>query len=397
MGKIKLLANVCLLIALYYFVYFTYTGIRQPIPALGDSWDYHIPIAQTILDGRFLNPSNFVLAQWYYPGSSEAIISLFIFFHIPLTLSNIFAVIVLFFGLWKLGGIFKLRYYYALIFSLTFITLNVVVRWLNAVSIDVWVGVFFVLAIILLENPKKSLLYFAKLGFVSGMLIGSKYTAFLFAVVLLGFYIKSTIKVVNLPRILVFIVPFSIFGLFWYVRNYLLMHNPFYPLEIWGFKGKLLFTDRVWNIFLKHPLQMFDSAFSEYKIWSFVVLIALGWLAYQYLIKKHYYLDSIKKLFLLGLINLLFYFTFPTSEQPWIMVSSLRYSLPVFIPLILGVFLLAAKYKKEEVIGYIAIGNMIMVVSLAYHPKLVLLYLPLAIIIFYFMDRYEKKNFTKMS
>ena len=397
MGKIKLLANVCLLIALYYFIHFTYIGVLQPIPVLGDSWDYHIPIAHTILDGNFLHSSDFRIPQWYYPGSSEAINSLFILIHIPLTLSNILASVVLFFCLWRLALVFRLRYYYALIFALTFTTLNVVVRWLNAVSIDVWVGVFFTLAIILLENPKKSLLYFAKLGFVSGMLIGSKYTASLFAVVLMGFYIKNILRVVNIPRILTFLIPFYIFGLFWYIRNYLVMHNPFYPLEVAGFNGKLPFTERVWSIFLKHPFQMFDSAFAEYKMWSFVVLIAIGWLFYKFIVKKQYHMDSINKLFLLGLINFLFFFTFPTSEQPWIMVSSFRYSFPAFIPLILGVFLLAAKYRKEELIGYIAIGNMIMVISLAYYPKLVLLYIPIAIIIFYFINRYERKSITKIS
>jgi len=85
MGKIKLLANVCLLIALYYFIHFTYIGVLQPIPVLGDSWDYHIPIAHTILDGNFLHSSDFRIPQWYYPGSSEAINSLFILIHIPLT------------------------------------------------------------------------------------------------------------------------------------------------------------------------------------------------------------------------------------------------------------------------------------------------------------------------
>ena len=383
----RVLATACMLVALYYLTYYIYTGILNPAPGLGDSWDYHIPIAKTILDGSFLHPANFKLAQWYYPGSSEAINALFMLFHIPLTLSNIFATIILFFCLWKLALVFRLQHYYALIFALTFTTLNVVVRWLNAVGIDVWVGVFFTSAIILLKNPKKSLLYFAKLGFVLGMLVGSKYTTPVFTLVLLCFYIRNILRVINLPRILVFLVPFSIFGLFWYIRNYLLVHNPFYPLEAFGFKGKLLFTDRVWNVTLKHTIQMFDSGLAEYKMWLFVVIIALGWLVYQYVIKKRYKLNSINELFLIGLMNFLFYFTFPTSEQPWIMVSSLRYSFPAFIPLILGVFLLAAKYRMEEMIGYIALGNMIMVTSLAYYPKLVFFYIPLVILVFYFFRR----------
>jgi len=132
---------------------------------------------------------------------------------------------------------------------------------------------------------------------------------------------------------------------------------------------------------------MFNSLFAEYKMWSFSIIIAIGWLIYQNVIKKKHNLNSINKLFILGLINLILYFSFPTSEQPWIMVSSLRYSFPAFIPLILGIFLLAEKYHKEELIGYIVIGNMIMATSLLYYPKLVLFYVPIAIIIFHLINK----------
>ncbi|GIW61316.1 MAG: hypothetical protein KatS3mg089_0168 [Patescibacteria group bacterium] len=390
--NLRTLANVCLIIALYYFTYYVYQGIINPIPALGDSWDYHIPIAKTILDGRFLNPSDFKLPQWYYPGSSEAINALFILLHIPLTLSNIFATCVLFFVLLKLARVFSLQDYYAIIFASAFTTLNVVVRWLNAVSIDVWVAVWFALSMVLLENPKKNYLYFAKLGFVLGMLIGSKYTAFIFLLVLLAFYfknIKNIIKLLTLSKFLTFFVPFSIFGLFWYIRNYIYTQNPFYPLPVLGFPGKEIFGNyRVWNVGLKYPITMFDSALAEYKMWIFVVILAFSWLVYRYIIKRQYHIDAINKLFFLGLTNFLLYFTFPTSEQPWIMVSSFRYSFPAFIPLMLGTFLLAAKYKKEDLVGYLAVGNMIMVTSLEYHPKLVFIYIPLALLIFYL----QKKN-----
>jgi hypothetical protein len=72
------------------------------------------------------------------------------------------------------------------------------------------------------------------------------------------------------------------------------------------------------------------------------------------------------------------------------MVSSFRYSLPAYIPLILGVFLLAAKYKKEELIGYVAHASMINVLTMAYYPKLVLVYLPLSLFIFYVLHRNDK-------
>jgi hypothetical protein len=388
--QIKTIARVGVIIAGYYVIYAIYVGILNPIPALGDSWDYHIPIAKTILNGTFLHPINFRLPQWYYPGSSEVFLSLFILFHIPLTLSNLFATLILFFSLWKLGNIFRLSYYYSLLFALTFCTLNGVVRWVNAVSIDVWVAVFFVLSLILLEQPKKSLLYFFKLGCVVGMLVGSKYTALLFVCVLVGLYLRNILKILTLSRFLVFLLPFSFFGVFWYVRNYISTHNPFYPLDVVGFKGTNLFIENIGEIAFLYPQTMLDAGFGEYKIWIFTLFIALGWLLYRYIFQKNFTQDGISKLFLLGFFNFLLFLTFPTSEQPWIMVSSFRYSFPVFIPLLLGTFLLAKKYKMEEWIGYIAISSMIMVTSLEYYPKLVLFYLPFAFVVFYLIQKYEK-------
>ena len=299
---------------------------------------------------------------------------------------------MLFFCLWKLALTFRLDKYYSLLFATAFCTLNVVVRWLNAVSIDVWIAIWFTLSIILLEHPKKSLFYFVKLGFVLGMLIGSKYTAMYFIVVLFIFYLRNLLRYINIPRLLTFLAPFTIFGLFWYIRNYFLTGNPFYPLPRFGFKGPLAFNDTVWVETVSYPIKMFDAAFAEYHLWVFTVFIALAVLFYKYIIVKKFTLNSMHKLFLIGLINFILYFNFPTSSQVWIMVSSFRYSLPAFIPLILGTFIIAAKYKKEKLIGYIVVANMINILTMAYYPKLILIYLPLGLLIFYFLDRNDKKS-----
>ncbi len=386
MKNIKAIANIALIIALYYMVYYIYIGVLNPIPAPGDSWDYHIPISKTILDGRFLNPHDFKLPAWYFPGSSEAINSIFILFRIPLTLSNIFATFILFFSCWKLALTFRLQRYYALLFALAFITLNAVIRWQNAISIDIWVGVFFTIAIILLESPKKGLLYFVELGFVLGMLIGSKYSVWYFVITLMIFYMRKVWSLITISRFTAFFLPFSFIGLFWYIRNFIYTQNPFYPLSAFGFKG-VVYKYTMWNGMIQHPLDMLNAGFGEYKIWIFSVFIAGIVLVYNFVIKKKYELNSINKLFLIGLLNFSFFLTFPTSEQAWIMVSSFRYSYPVFIPLMLGTFLLAAKYKKEELIGYVAIANMINVVTMAYYPKLVLIYLPVALVVFLFNSR----------
>lgn len=386
MQSIKIITNIAIIIALYYVVYYIYVGILHPIPALGDSWDYHIPIAKTILDGSFLHPSSDWYVKWYYPGSSEIFLSLFMFLHIPLTLSNLFAIIILFFCCWKLALTFQVKSSYAILFALTFVTLNVIVRWMNAISIDVWVAIFFILTIILLENPKKNIRYFIKLGFVAGMIVGSKYTTWFYLILLAIFYGKKLLPTINLVRIIAFIIPFSIVGLFWYVRNYIFINNPFYPLPMLGFKGSSNSFDgqNVLHAIVTRPMDMFNAGFGEYKLWIFTILIALISLGYQFLIKKKFHLETHHKLFLLGLGCLLPFPTFPTSLEPWSMVSTFRYSFPAFILLILGTFILAQKYKKEELVGYVAIACMINVLSMAYYPKLLLVYLPLSLLIFYF-------------
>ena len=239
MRPIKIIYTVALIIWSYYLTYAVYLGlIANPVPEQGDGYDYHLPIAQTILDGRFLHPAHFKLPQWYYPGSGELINSLFLLVHIPITATNIVAIILLFIVCFKLGLVFRLQYYFALLFSLTIVTLNVLVRWYNDMSLDVLVTVFFVYSIILLEKPNKSWMYFLKLGLMFGLLIGSKYSALFLVILLTIVYGKKIIIFLNLKNSIAFLIPFSVFGLFWYIRNFIYMKNPFYPVPFFGLPGK---------------------------------------------------------------------------------------------------------------------------------------------------------------
>lgn len=391
MDKVRVIAVISFIICVYYLVYYFYQGILNPIPLPGDSFDYHIPIEKSILNGTFLTTLNFNSYQWFYPGSAEAINSIFIFLHIPLTLSNLFASVILFFTCLKLGLIFLKNKYLSLLFASTVISLNVVTRWFNAVSIDIWTAVFFLLSIILLENPQKKVKYFIFLGLVLGMLIGSKYSAILFLIPILIIYQKNVFSKLNIHRLISFLIPFSLFGLFWYIRNFLVKQNPFYPMELFGFKGRVLFTGNVLNESIKYPMEMANSFFSEYKLWMFAPIIAAIFIIYT-IYKKKFVTNNITKLFTIGIINFLLYFSFPTSYQPWIMVSSLRYSYPVFIPLILGLFVLSQKYKKEDLLGYFSIANSLGVLSFVFYPKLILFFLPVSAIFLYFFEKYKLKQ-----
>lgn len=408
MQSLKTLSNVCLLITLYFFTYYTYTGFSLPFPAAGDSWSYHIPISFHILNGSFIahpesNMSNWHIpgtsialhpnSLWYNPGSSEAINALFLLFHIPITLVDVFAGVVLLFSLWKLGLTFHLSKYYSLLFALTFTTTNAVIRWLNGVGIDIWVGVWFVLSIVLLEQPKKSTFYFIKLGFVLGMLIGSKYTALYFLIILVVMYLRNILRYLTTVRFIAFILPFSLFGVFWYIRNYLLTGNPFYPVAALGFNGPFnYYSDTVWKETIYHPLTMFNAAFGEYHIWLISLVIALYILIEHFGIKRKLNITRTTRICMIGILNLLCFFMFPTSSSQSIMVSSFRYSLPVFIPLMLCAFLLGSKYRIETLIGYIAIASMLDTFTMAYYPKLIVIYLPIALVAIYFADNFDVKR-----
>lgn len=387
MSEIKHFALISLIIACYYFTFYIYWGLITPLQP-GDSFDYHIPISKSILDGSFLNPEYEQVKQ-YFPGSSEAINSIFIALNIPLTLSNIFAIFILTICCYKLGTTFRLNRYYALLFALTIFTSNAIIRWMNAVSIDIWIAVYFIAIIILLEKPKKSFSYFLKLGFFTGMIIGSKYNAFYYILILFMVYVKNLYYCVNWRRFIIFLIPVTIFGLFWYIRNYIAAQNPFYPISMFGFPGISNFggylntENAFWRMSLIYPSDIFNAAFGEFKLWIFSIFIVIAELIRKYFINKEYRYDQNIRIYIIGTLAFILFLTYPTEKHTWIMVSSFRYSFPAFITLILGVFIIAAKYKKERIVCLISLGSMLNVISMAYFPKLLLIYLPLALLIFY--------------
>lgn len=400
--NLSVISKIALIFFTYLLTYYLFLGIKTPIPAQGDSFDYHIPISLTIINGDFLNLSANTeifqrgvfaqalrkMPQWYYPGSSETINSIFIYFGIPLTLSNILAALVLALTLYKLGRGFKLPQNYSLLFSLSFVTLNAVVRWLNAVSVDFWVTTWFAWAILLLENPKKNVSYFAKLGLALGMLIGSKFIALYLFLTIFAIYFRKIINYLNPKNAVAFALPFCL-GLFWYVRNFALTGNPFYPVAVLGFKGPFYESERILNEITGHPLDFFNASYGEFHLWIFSILLAIFVICWKVYVKD-FKLDNSTKLFIIGIVNLIFFLNFPSSSQPWIMVSGMRYVLPAFMCLMLGTFIYFKKIGKEEFLGYFALGNMLPVISMIYYPKLIFIYLPISLILFNFLKEEDK-------
>ncbi len=389
----RIFAYIGIVITLYYVIYAIFNGIIHPIPALGDSWDYHIPIAKMILTGEIFSPVHPLITQWYYPGSSELFNSLFLLLHIPLTLTNVLAVIVLFFICWKLGGITGLNYYESIFFASTIITLNVLVRWFNSVNIDIWLVNFFLISIVLLERPRQSLKYFLFLGFILGMIIGTKYTGFYYLLLLFICYRRRFLRDFKIKKLIAFLVPFTIFGLSWYIRNIILFHNPFYPLYFIGLPYDINFDKQVWNIFLSYPKDIIDAAFGEYKIWlisiPFVIVRLLK--GFKTPIKKYLLSLENHRLELICILTFIIFLISPTDTKSWIMVSSMRYSYASFILGILIVFLYCKKIKKLEWLFLIAVSSMIMVTSFDYYPKLTIMYGVISLMCCYFLERYKKK------
>ncbi len=377
MKTIKILAIVALLITLYIFIYFIHYGVTEP-PMLGDSHDYHIPIAKSIIDGSFLHLPTKLNPSIYYPGSSNAILSLFFLFHIPINWFCLLGWAILFFLLIKLGKQFHLHGYLAVIFAATFCGTQSILRQIPTQSIDVWIAVFFVWSILLLERPKASLLYFLQIGFSLGMIVGSKFSGPFFFLVLLFIYRDVFFKNFHIKKLLVFLIPFTILGLFWYIRNYLQFGNPLYPAPFLGLPGypKFPLQDL---LFYKVPFQkngivkLFEALTSEYLIWAFSLVMMTAYSIWEYRKKTLHHSTDINRLLFMSFLLFLTSFFLPMPMEN--IISNMRYLFPLFIPCILTVFLIAQKYNLYEQIAIIALLNLFpMKYFLHYHPKLLLIY-----------------------
>ena len=396
--KLQTLAKVSLIIFLYIFTYYTFFAFNSK-PTDGDSLDYHIPIAKMILQGSIVNPKllSHVNPMRYSPGSSEGLLSILIFFHVPLNLYNIFGFCVLCIVLYFLGITVGMEKNYSIIFATTFSTIHGVVRWLPTQVIDIWLAVFFTLTLILLQKPEKKSSYFIILGCTAGMLVGTKYTGPIFLLILCLFYLKDIFKIVNIQRIILFFIPFSILGSFWYIRNYLFTGDPYFPQSIPFFKGVEwhIFDWAVWKIIFLYPtglIRTLNAFLSEYTIWSLSIPLCIIFLLWGYgKVRKEKY-RKISKLILVGLLNFIIYFFMPSGPHDNLMVTGFRYTYPAFIPLVLSVFLIFEILKKQELLAVLSIINMVMLTEMSYHPKILLAFIPLGTF-FYF---YNSKNIFYM-
>ncbi len=264
----RIYSQVCITILVFLLSYAALQSINST-PQEADSLSIHIPIAKSVLDGSFLSATK--QSGVLYPASNEYILSLLIFLNIPLNIFNVLSVAFLFFTSFFLGVRLKFSKDFSVVFATTFCTLYGVQRWLLTQKIDVWLLGFFLLSLALLQKIKSERSYFFVLGVSLGMLAGGKFTGIFFAILLILFHAKKLVKNLTYQRLIFFIFPFTILGLFWYIRNYIGTGNPFYPLPFLIFEGNsqvASFTNwTVMKSLINNPMDLLNAFISEYMIW----------------------------------------------------------------------------------------------------------------------------------
>lgn len=387
MSHIRQYSLVSLFLGFFIFLSYLYQGVIIP-PPLGDSHDYHMPIGQYYLTGQIFNIPKDANPYIHFPGASEIILSPFILFHIPVNWFCLLGWVVLFYLLKKLGEHFGLGSEMSMMYALAFTSTVSVLRQINTQSIDMWMGVWFVLLVLLLEKPKKTLKYFFFLGVTFGMLVGSKYTGPFYMLMLLVVYGMRLIKFINWSRILAFVIPFLLIGVSWYVRNFLAWGNPLYPIPFFIFPGKphmeSIADFILWKELLRgHWAIIFTALVSEYLMWGLSFILFLG-LFFKNL-KKKFIDEKTSRIFFLGfllVISSFFMYSFKPTEYHYV-VSNMRYMFPLIIMLILSMFMMAKKYKLEKEIALVALFNAIAGVSyIIYHPKLIIIFFAISAVVY---------------
>jgi len=224
------------LLLIIYFVFYAFKFTPEAVNEL-DSLGQHIPLAESILEGKLFDPPELSNGLGYYMPIGEIILAVFIWMGVPLGLYNVLAIIILFYLCYKLATRFSLGRNLSIIYAFSISYLNSVTRLIPTQKNDLWLNVFFVWLLYLLAKPRKDYKYFLLLGFSIGLLVGVKYSGIILAVILLGVYFKDVKKYLSLNSLIVVSIPVVLSGLIWYLRNYAITRNPFYPVTLLGFRG----------------------------------------------------------------------------------------------------------------------------------------------------------------
>jgi hypothetical protein len=238
-------------------------------------------------------------------------------------------------------------------------------------------GVWYTLLLVLLEKPHKSLSYSLRLGAVTGMVIGTKYSGLFYIIPVIFIYRKVIVSVLgNFKRFIAFLIPFAVFGLSWYLRNYLVAGNPIYPMSIFGMPGiePYAFALQTWGeAIIGNPFTISVAMLSEWGLWSFGFL----------LVPFYFRSKNLQPLFLIGTANIFVFLLLPAGLGYPMYVSNLRYAVSSIVPLILSAFMYLKTKGWEKYVAVAAFAQVLFSVRVAYHPKLLIMFIPLSLFIFF--------------
>lgn len=380
------ISRLSIIIFTYLIIVFGIHGLTDSYRE-GDSINYHIPIANAILDFNFIDPSLIQGAPFliFQPGVNQGVLAGLMLVGLPINVFNVIGLIFLFIVCIYVARRFDLERNLSIVFAGSVVTLHVMLRWINTQIIDIWMLIWFLLILGLLQKIENNPKYYFILGLTSGLLIGSKYTGPFFLLIIFIFYISKLISNLNIKNLVAFIIPFTVIGVSWYVRNYYFAGNPLYPEPFLFFKGDESFgilETRVWETTILRGyigINFFvDALISEFTLWT--IAIFAPFLLFIKEIRRN---KPLKTLILIGSLNLILFAFLPSDRFYNIVVSVFRYSLPAFIALILALFLAAQQYKKEMHIALFAMTNFLFLSQIQYRPKLVIIMLPIIFILFF--------------
>lgn len=210
--------------------------------------------------------------------------------------------------------------------SVLFLFLPIVLNQLKTTYIDVMLCSLFFAAIAMVIKKKMNRLDLIILGIIYSLIISIKFTGFLFVAITIPFlmwnlfhgrnkkqrsnlkYYLSSLSIIFLP---------TLFGFYWYIKNYVLYHNPLYPfgLKLMGlsiFPGRTFqdlaasatnnlaglpvgCLDRIWFVWTEQKdwfgcLYNYDANFTGLgPIW-FIILLPAIIVSIYYIIKQKKYL-----------------------------------------------------------------------------------------------------------
>lgn len=337
--------------------YHAYWGMTT-VPSEGDSLIYHLPIAESVVSGSMWRrdvtlPSPFA----YYPGTGESLVAGMMVLGIPLNLFNVMGWVLLTASLWVLAHRFGLSTYLAGIWATSFALLPSLIRLLPAQTVDIWMTLWVVWMFLLLLQPRNTWKYFLMVGGVWGLMAGTKYSG-------LG-YVGAALLFFGLPlwkvggkKLMYACITAALVGGGWYVRNWMFKGNPFYPLDMWIWKGDvasqlpivwktLWFTPWTWGI-------LWEAWISEFLLWGLVIAAPV--------VSKSKWVG-------LGMLYLIMYLGLPGGYGT--LLSNLRYLFVGLIPLGLVVGRWLEERGKGRELAVLLIVSMTAVLpQFEYWPKL---------------------------